>query len=175
MQLKQFIPQEFCLECEVCCRFPEAHTVWSPRFAKSEIEILVQGGMLPASFFETICQYAPTDSKNLYRVALEKHNDLFFCPCFTIDTHKCKIYENRPFECKLYPFMLAKKEKGLFLALDTQCPYASRCTQDDLKKQAQYLKKELEREENRKFLARHPELFASYDSGSLQLMFGLNI
>ncbi len=51
MMLEQFIPQEYCLHCDVCCRFPENHTVWTPKFTREEVIAAVEHGMIPSDLF----------------------------------------------------------------------------------------------------------------------------
>ena len=51
MQLKQLIPEEFCLRCDVCCRFPQAHTKWAPLFTESEIKDLINEDILSSLLF----------------------------------------------------------------------------------------------------------------------------
>ena len=38
--------------------------------------------------------------------------------------NKCQIYSFRPFECQLYPFLLAIRDKKALLTVDLNCPYA---------------------------------------------------
>lgn len=47
------------------------------------------------------------------------------CPAFDPETHFCGIYAERPLDCRLYPFLLIKKEENVILATDTKCPFIS--------------------------------------------------
>ena len=51
-----------------------------------------------------------------------KHQSNFICSFLNIHSNKCKIYKSRPFECYLYPFLINRKGKKAFLAVDIHCP-----------------------------------------------------
>jgi Fe-S-cluster containining protein len=42
--------------------------------------------------------------------------------CVFLKNHKCKIYDRRPIECKLYPWLLNWNGKKLTLQLHPNCP-----------------------------------------------------
>jgi Fe-S-cluster containining protein len=128
MELKHFIPQEFCLICKLCCRFNQADTVWAPR------------GIKPIS-----------------------HEDYFICPRLNINTNRCRIYLKRPFDCRLYPFLLAVKNKKVYLALDSRCPYAGdRTKAGALKKYSRYLVDLFSQEGFQNYLLENPGLTGNY-------------
>jgi Fe-S-cluster containining protein len=37
--------------------------------------------------------------------------------------NKCRIYDFRPFECQLYPFLITQRGKKIILTVDLNCPY----------------------------------------------------
>ena len=178
MQLKQLIPEEFCLRCDVCCRFPQAHTVWAPLFADSEIKYLVEKDILPPLVFT---DYQKTkianNSSNVsaQRINLIKYKDYFICPCFNPPNSKCKIYGNRPFECQLYPFLLTKKGDKFYLTQDKKCPYLDGLEQSQLKEYVNYLKKEFRKEDVVFFLKQNLVLFTEYPAVDLKLLFPIDI
>ncbi|MFA4842742.1 MAG: YkgJ family cysteine cluster protein, partial [Candidatus Omnitrophota bacterium] len=100
--IKQIIPQEVCLKCQGCCRFSEKDSVWSPSLLDEEAESLGQ--------------------KKILLIASAAGN-VFFCSFFEPEKNACKIYSRRPFECQLYPFLLKRKDKKTFLAVDPKCPF----------------------------------------------------
>ena len=94
--IKQIIPQGYCLKCQGCCRFKEADSIWAPA--------------LP---YGKKIKLTPCDS--------EVNN--FLCPFLNIQDNKCRIYAARPFDCQLYPFLINRKGKNIFLALDENCAF----------------------------------------------------
>ncbi len=107
--MKNLIPKEFCLACDVCCRFLEERSLLRPIFLKEERR----------DEFKDLL-----DSEG--HVILKKYNSLYICPFFLPEKNICSIYEQRPIDCRLYPFIITYNEnKGkTMLCLDTTCPYA---------------------------------------------------
>lgn len=104
MTLKQLIPSEYCLNCKGCCRFTEKESVWTPHLLKEDINTIKK--------------------KNIQL----KHNtgeNNYYCSYFRNSDNTCAIYDMRPFECKLYPFLINKDNDNIYLTVDTNCPYIS--------------------------------------------------
>ena len=93
LDVRQIIPEGFCLECDGCCRFTSDNPPWPP---------------------------------HAIRPVPNKKDNNFLCPDLNISDNKCKIYKTRPFECRLYPFLINRdKVSGkIFLSLDLNCPFA---------------------------------------------------
>lgn len=100
--IPQFTQNEVCLLCEGCCRFIEEKSIWRPKAEK--------GSRLQ------------TNSVNNY-LNLKKDKDIFLCSYFEKKDNKCREYLTRPFECRLYPFLIYKQEDGIFLGVHCACPY----------------------------------------------------
>jgi Fe-S-cluster containining protein len=47
----------------------------------------------------------------------------FRCRSLNAEENTCAIYTSRPFECRLYPFVLNRRDFRFFLSVDPQCPY----------------------------------------------------
>jgi len=109
--LKQLIPQEFCLKCKGCCRFANVRSLWSPCFLLKEIEIFKKNGI-------PLC-LRPKAKK----AKLVYSKGCYFCPFFNLDKNYCTVYHLRPFDCRLYPFLLRSRREKVYLAVDKNCPY----------------------------------------------------
>ncbi len=103
MEIKQIIPQEFCLECQGCCRFSDPESAWKPHLLEEE----------KAAVGEINIKANPAQ-------------DNFICQHLELKSNKCDIYNNRPFDCRFYPFLFNRKNGRFFLSLDTNCAYVSR-------------------------------------------------
>jgi Fe-S-cluster containining protein len=112
--IKQFIPQEVCLKCQGCCRFKEASSVWSPCLLNEEIQELLDKPGIPAATI-SIC-------RRIQPIANPNGAD-FLCPFLGIRDNQCKIYNIRPFECQLYPFLINLRKDKVLLTVDLNCPY----------------------------------------------------
>ena len=106
-----------CLRCEVCCRFPSPDSPLAPFFSNDEIEAAVAAGAPREAF-------PPSAFGPGHPVFLEPFEDIARCPCFRPERNDCRIYANRPGDCRLYPFMLMYDAPGkrVLLGLDRYCP-----------------------------------------------------
>ncbi len=111
--IRQLIPQEVCLKCRGCCRFKQMDSAWSPCLLDEEIQDLLDQKIPPA--------FISADKKLL--PIPEPQGVGFICPFLEAKDNKCKIYELRPFECQLYPFLIHLRGKKVILTLDLNCPY----------------------------------------------------
>ena len=166
--LKQFIPQEICLGCDICCRFTSCDTIWAPIFTEEEIKLLVDSNTLPPLLF------TETKSKHTHRINLKPYKDYFICPCFNPQDNKCKIYHDRPFECRLYPFLLVKEKDKFCLAYDKKCAYMKDDTNKDREGYVECLRSEFKKKENQAFLRQHQELFFEYPLDDIVIVSDLN-
>jgi Fe-S-cluster containining protein len=114
MSFKQLVTSEYCLKCRGCCRFRKADSVWSPGLTDEDIQ-MIQGQVRSDSWL------VPEKRMRLIR---DPSGDGFLCPFLRIDDHACGIYPVRPLECRLYPFVINRREHTVFLAVDTNCPFA---------------------------------------------------
>ena len=105
--VKQLIPEDFCLQCRGCCRFSRQESVWQPHLLEEEKQALGE----------------------IIVVASPEENN-FICSNLSRANNKCKIYERRPFECRLYPFLFDRKNHKVFLALDLNCAFVRENSND---------------------------------------------
>ncbi|HVM31800.1 MAG TPA: YkgJ family cysteine cluster protein [bacterium] len=113
-QLPQLIPSEVCLECPVCCRFPEKQASLSPFFfpeERAQVEALGEDGRAfraaGASKAEVVeCGHG------------------FACTFFNPGDHTCRIYPVRPLDCSMYPaaVMWSQDRRQVLMGADTKCP-----------------------------------------------------
>ena len=111
--LEQFIPKGFCIECDGCCRFAEPSSVWTPCLLSHEARSFLDQGLIGPE------RLSPEGRL----LALEAGGDSCPCPFLDLSGNACRIYEARPIECQLYPFLLSRRQGRLFLAVDPHCPY----------------------------------------------------
>ena len=85
------------------------------------------------------------------------------CSFFNPSDHACKIYSLRPFECRLYPFVLIKQKKQVVVSVHLACPFIQqkRATQD-FDDYVVYLKKFFQNPEVLAFLKRNSSLAGDY-------------
>ena len=142
--IKQLIPEGFCLKCDGCCRFTQKHSVWFPHLLKSEEKAI---------------------PKDKFCAVPDKKNNNFLCSFFRSDDNKCKIYESRPFECCLYPFLLNYDAASgrIFLAVNTDCPFVKEnLGKEEFKKYVRYLEVLFTDHNVSKLLKSNPQVIQSY-------------
>lgn len=158
--LKQIVPSSLCLTCDVCCRFPEETSFLAPFFTRDEIERL---GPAESRFFHS----PATGSK----IKLQHHGEGCICPYFDPKTQYCKIYGERPLDCRIYPFALMRDPAGgVVLGIDTKCPYIQmHATDPQMKRDAEEVAAFLESESILPILATHPALIGPYQDDVITL------
>lgn len=163
--IKQFVPSEFCLEkCRCCCRFSQQDSVWSPCLLDEEIEALSKLNIPPSVI---------SQSKKIRLVPFPKEKieelpahvgPLFICPFLDMKNSKCNIYESRPLECRLYPFLINKREKRIFLSVDLGCPFIEENLQTKgFKEYTDYLFSLLNEPVYLNLLRNNPQIIQVYD------------
>lgn len=108
-----------CLACDVCCRFASPTASFIPHFTPEEAADC--GLQTPAR--------RPTEAANPrpgVRPLVEPDGERWRCPFRHPASQACTIYEKRPLDCRLYPFVLMYDRNGteVWLGLDEVCPFA---------------------------------------------------
>ncbi|MBU4252241.1 MAG: YkgJ family cysteine cluster protein [Candidatus Omnitrophica bacterium] len=154
--IKQFVPQEFCLKCRGCCRFKEANSVWSPCLLNEEVqELLDKKGLPPASI---------SIDRRLQLIANPIGAD-FICPFLGSQDNQCKIYDLRPFECQLYPFLINLRKGKVLLTVDLNCPYIyEQINSRQAEEYIVYLTDYLNSKPLRSMFKNNPQIIQAYES-----------
>jgi len=157
--MKQFLPNGTCVDCLGCCRFLVSDSVWSPSLLDQDIRKLLKN-KIPPSLIST--------NKKLRLIPGQKKEN-FICAFLNTQDNKCKIYSFRPFECQLYPFLINKQAKKLFLAIDLNCHFIKENLENiELRNYAQYLIELLNTPSKSKIFKDNPQIIQEY-SGVLNL------
>ncbi|MBU1727323.1 MAG: YkgJ family cysteine cluster protein [Candidatus Omnitrophica bacterium] len=159
--IKQFVPSEVCLKCKGCCRFREIDSVWAPCLMDEEIQDFLDKESLPPAFISMDKRIRPISNP----LAQERPEEPgYTCAFFDIDKNMCKIYDERPFECRLYPFLLSMRNKKVLLTVDLNCPYAQeKLKTPEFKEYADYLTSYLNQPATIRLLTDNPHLLQAYE------------
>jgi len=115
------LPGLDCLKCDVCCRFSSPAEDMPPGFSAGEREAILAAGMPAASFSGA----APALGEPAL-LAMDSQGST----CFAFDraTNGCRLYAQRPLDCKLYPLTLMYDDEGgrVMVAADPACPAVER-------------------------------------------------
>jgi len=152
--IKQFIPQDYCLGCKGCCRFKQIDSVWSPCLLDEEIQDLLDE-KIPPAFISLDKKLLPTP---------HPQGTGFICPFLEVKDNKCKIYDFRPFECQLYPFLINLRGRKVILTLDLNCPYAkAHLKNQEFKNYTDYLITFLNSPAQIRILKDNPQIIQAYE------------
>lgn len=152
--IKQFIPQGFCLKCQGCCRFSQENSVWAPCLLSEEIQGLLDRNIpfVSISIEKRICPIPHPSQEG------------FVCPFLNIRENKCKIYDFRPFECQLYPFLINLRNKKALLTVDPNCPYVrDNLKSKEFKEHTEYLTAFLNSAEQIRIIKENPQIIQAYE------------
>jgi uncharacterized protein len=151
--IKQFIPEEFCLKCSGCCRFKEQNSVWSPCLLDEEIQDLLDK-KIPKADISVDRKIQPIPNPQ---------GEGFICAFFDIKEDKCKIYELRPFECQLYPFLISLRGDKVYLTVEPSCLYVKeRLNTKEFKVYTDYLSGLLNKPSQIRILKDNPQIIQAY-------------
>jgi Fe-S-cluster containining protein len=153
--IKQFVPEGFCLKCQGCCRFKEENSVWSPCLLDEEIQELADRPGIPAASI--------TVDRRLQPIA-NPGGEGFICPFLSSVNNQCQIYNLRPFECQLYPFLINIRKGKVLLTVDLNCPYVyEKINNPEAKDYIAYLTQYLNSAPLRKLLKENPQIIQAYE------------
>jgi len=150
--LKQFVPSQVCLSCDGCCRFKDEDSQWRPRLGEDERRTgkLFKKVSAPQIDGQGFLKTVPCGIGHL-------------CQFFNAKDHTCGVYGSRPFECALYPFILARTEGHFEVCVHLSCPFVQEhIGRDPFKAYVDYLKGYLARTETLVFLKKNLSLFQDY-------------
>ena len=147
--LKSFVSSEECLSCRGCCVFPESSGPWCPHLTADEVQLFSKSSTAEAVLSGCLSTVP----------AGQEHR----CVFLKIPDYRCGVYSDRPAECRLYPFLISKKDEQLFLYAHTGCPAVQkRLHTDDGRAYTKYLQGVLSDEYVRGHLRRNENVFPNY-------------
>ena len=154
--LPQLVPSHTCLQCDVCCRFPDPDSALRPYFAENEIARALAGGVGETAF--------PDRRGSQVILAPDPHGEGFLCPAFETATSTCRIYAQRPFDCQLYPLALMwdKPHHQVLLGWDTKCPFMREQIPEEIQRHADRVMVLLEQPDIRDHVVAHPRLIGGF-------------
>ena len=154
LMIKQFVPQEVCLKCQGCCRYNQIDSVWAPCLLDKEIQDLLNRKIPPASI---------SIDRRIVPI-LNPGKDNFICAFLDPQDNQCKIYDFRPFECQLYPFLINLRNKKVILTVDLNCQYIKENLKSQkMKNYIEYLTSFLNSPARIRMLRDNPHILQAYE------------
>ncbi|MBI4336144.1 MAG: DUF2156 domain-containing protein [Candidatus Omnitrophica bacterium] len=74
---------------------------------------------------DVCCRFLDRETPYEPQCGLIPYKDRFICSNFNAGSNKCRDYERRPLDCRIYPFVLMWDEeyKNVVLGIDPKCPF----------------------------------------------------
>jgi Fe-S-cluster containining protein len=156
IELPQLVPSRTCLQCDVCCRFPDPDSALRPYFTEYEVARALAGGIEATAF--------PNRRGSQVILVPDSHGDGYLCPAFDAATSHCRIYEQRPLDCQLYPLALMWDESHdqVLLGWDTKCPFMREEIPGEIQRHADRVMALLDQSGIRDQVVAHPRLIGRF-------------
>jgi Fe-S-cluster containining protein len=123
-----------------CCRYNSNSSIWSPNLLEQEKREL-----------------------GLEKIELIPINESYICRFLNLENNQCRIYKKRPWECRLYPFLLNYRGQKLYIGVDLGCPFIKdKINSEKFKRYLNYLNRYLLKPSVSSTLNRNRKLFPSY-------------
>ena len=166
--LEQFVPSSVCLKCDGCCRFKESASSWRPKVSPAEKK---QGGLAE----EIFSRNSLDRTGRIKTVACSGGG--YQCSFFNPQGNNCSIYQKRPFECQLYPFVLTQDNNKTVIDVHLHCPFVQETRNTPVfDRYVRYLEGYFKRKEVLDFIRENPALVGDYTNyrDELEYLFAIN-
>lgn len=147
------------MKCKGCCQFLKEELYFAPLITQDEKRNIESkhdtagAEIVPHNSTGTVFQIKPIPSK--------KNPGEFVCPFYDEETTFCRIYADRPLDCRLWPIMVARDETGKLLitiSKDEFCPALQETDAQTKKKYGEYVVKALNEGPYGHIFAKYPDL-----------------
>jgi Fe-S-cluster containining protein len=154
--LPQLVPSRTCLQCDVCCRFPDPDSALRPYFTENEITGALAGGIEETAF--------PDRRGSQVILVPAPDGEGYLCPAFDAATSTCRIYAQRPLDCQLYPLALMwdERQDQVLLGWDTKCPFMREEIPGEIQRHADRVMALLDQPDIRDDIVAHPRLIGKF-------------
>lgn len=154
--LPQMVPSTTCVRCDVCCRFPDPDSPLRPYFTNDEVSQAIRGGLDERVF--------PDRGGCQILVVPDPEGEGFHCPAFASQTGTCRIYEQRPLDCQLYPLAIIWNavQDEVLLGWDAKCPFMPEQPPESIRLHAERVMELLRQPEILGKIVNHPRLVGRF-------------
>ena len=158
--LKNITPSE-CAQCRLCCIF-DKYDVWETPVISAELKARIETAH-PGMHFVS------KGDSGAYIFNMEntwdEEEELYFCPA--LDRERgCILGENKPFDCKVWPYRIMRLGGALVISIASICPVMYKKPLDTLVKELEDgLAEKIFREAEM-----HPQIVKPYEQGYPILM-----
>ncbi len=162
--MKTVTSSESCSRCRGCCRF-EKDDKYATVFARPELDrVREKLGSIPK-----VKEFR--GSGNVFQVQLVRsqngENGDYVCPFLEEGRHSCSIYEIRPLDCRIWPFMITRSRDGKRVDLvcleKRDCPSYEKISPQEFELHKRKMLGTIRSAEMIGFMRKFPELIWDYE------------
>lgn len=121
--LKEILSKASCAECRLCCVF-DRYDVWETPLFEAETMGKVAAAVPDAKF-------AKKGGGFVLNSGEITDGELFSCPALT--ENGCMLGDDKPFDCRIWPFRIMKSGEGRVIAVSSLCSAVYGQSHDDLR------------------------------------------
>ena len=111
--LKKLLSREECANCKICCSFDD-YDIWETPIIDEELKVKVLK-LNPEQ------KFVAKGNSSILRMEKDAEEDLYFCS--VLDRQKgCLLGDEKPFDCRIWPFRVMRLDKRLVITLSPVCP-----------------------------------------------------
>ena len=122
--LSKILSKEECAKCKICCCFDSSDIWEAPVITKEKADEIVKSYNPSQKFVEK-------DNFSILHMDKEPDKDLYYCSMLD-HTKGCKMEENKPFDCKIWPFRIMALNNTQVITLSPVCPVVKTRSLDEL-------------------------------------------
>lgn len=118
--LSKVLSKETCADCRFCCSFRRKSLWETPLFDKDTVDKYNRDGVKFDRFTESGVEYGKLNYDGKYLTDSEDEE----AACAFLHSEKgCVLNdEEKPFDCKIWPLRIMKKDEQIVIALTPTCP-----------------------------------------------------
>lgn len=124
--LSKILSREECSKCKICCEFDD-DDIW-------ETPVIYNDTIKNVLNINPYQEFLETDfnGRKLRVLKLKKEDDIY--PCTMLDRSKgCMLgSENKPFDCKIWPLRVMRKDGKTVIVLSPVCPVVAKKPIEDV-------------------------------------------
>lgn len=163
--MKQIVQHEQCQRCRECCRFRADRQYFAPLFTQEEIDRIraVRADMpefTPYNERQTVFQI------KLKQAEIDDPVYQYVCPFLDEVNYACTVYDMRPFDCQVWPFIVLQEAGRTMLAHFTGdvCLALDEADQTDFEVYKDYFAALVTSEKFLTFIKTYPDLVWQHQS-----------
>lgn len=153
---EKLLSKHDCAKCRQCCAFESYGLRSTPTITDELAE--------KARRLKPGVKFAKPDGVRLFMMEREEEIDLYYCPMLDREAG-CMLGDDKPFECRIFPFSLMQLGGRLAIAVSAYCPMITQKTLAELRTAAAELAPTIFAEGEKR-----PELVRPFENGYVILM-----